>query len=208
MKAFSSTAVKRVLDNSGGDSFIAGPSGAGYGRIDKMSAQKVSRLADVTAATMLDSGLRIVTILNDMSPTAVNELVYANKLRNFARYDNIDGGILQLDGPRYAAGEGKVYFAEDKPFMSVRFSLWHPSGDAAQVTNEWLREQAEIVNSCPADIHSVNGYSVINVHPWTVGPDDLAYFVSRLDDGVEVLPADELIAAVSENVPHKTASPK
>ena len=208
MKEFSSTAVKRALDNSGGDSFIAGPSGAGYGRIDKMSAQKVSRLADVTAATMLDSGLRIVTILNDMPPTAVDELVYANKLRNFARYDNIDGGILQLDGPRYAAGEGKVYFAEDKPFMSVRFSLWHPSGDAAQVTNEWLREQAEIVNSCPADIHSVNGYSVINVHPWTVGPDDLAYFVSRLDDGVEVLPADELIAAVKENVPHKTATPK
>lgn len=208
MKEFSSTAVKRALDNSGGDSFIAGPSGAGYGRIDKMSAQKVSRLADITAATMLDSGLRIVTILNDMSPTAVNELVYANKLRSFARYDNIDGGILQLDGPRYAAGEGKVYFAEDKPFMSVRFSLWHPSGDPAQVTNEWLREQAEIVNSCPADIHSVNGYSVINVHPWTVGPDDLAYFVSRLDDGVEVLPADELIAAVKENVPHKTATPK
>ena len=92
--------------------------------------------------------------------------------------------------------------------MTVRFSLWHPSSDASQVTNEWLKEQAEIVNSYPADISSVNGYSVINVHPWTVGPDDLAYFVSQLDDGVEVVSAAELIAAVGDNVPHKTATPK
>ncbi len=208
MKEFSSTAVKRALDNNGGDSFITGPSGAGYARIDKMSSEEVSSFADLTAATMLNSGLRIVTLLNMVPDNAYEDWVYTNKLRNFARYDNIDGGILQLDKPYYAAGGGKVYFAEDKPFMSVRFSLWHPSGDASQVTNEWLKEQAEIVNSCSADINSVNGYSVINVHPWTVGPDDLAYFVSQLDDGVEVLPAADLIAAVKENVPHKTAMPE
>ncbi len=208
MKEFSSTAVKRALDNNGGDSFITGPSGAGYGRINEMSPKEVSNFADRTAATMLDSGLRIVTLLNYNPENAYEDWVYANKLRNFARYDNIDGGILQLDKPYYAAGGGKVYFAEDKPFMSVRFSLWHPSSDASQVTKEWLKEQAEIVNSYPADINSVNGYSVINVHPWTIGPDDLAYFVSQLDDGVEVLPAAQLIAAVSANVPHKTASPK
>ncbi len=208
MKEFSSTAVKRALDNNGGDSFITGPSGAGYGRINKMSPKEVSNFADRTAAAMLESGLRVVTLLNDMPENAIDDLVYANKLRNFARYDNIDGGILQLDPGYYAGGGGKVYFAEDKPFISVRFSLWHPSGDASQVNNEWLREQAEIVNSYSADISSINGYSVINVHPWTVGPDDLAYFVSQLDDGVQVLPAAELIAAVRENVPHKTSSPK
>ncbi|MBQ8228583.1 MAG: hypothetical protein IJZ88_06165 [Clostridia bacterium] len=208
MNEFSSTAVKRALDNNGGDSFITGPSGAGYARIDRMSNKEVGNFADLTAATMLNSGLRIVTLLNMVPDNAYEDWIYTNKLRNFARYENIDGGILQLDKPYYAAGGGKVYFAEDKPFMSVRFSLWHPSGDASQVTNEWLKEQAEIVNSCPADINSVNGYSVINVHPWTVDPDDLAYFVSQLDDGVEVLPAAELIAAVAENVPHKTATPK
>lgn len=208
MKEFSSTAVKRALDNNGGDSFISGPSGAGYARINKMSPDEISDFADLTAATMLASGLRIVTLLNDVPATAVNDLVYANKLRNFARYDNIDGGILQFDDEYYAGGRGKVYFVEDKPFMTVRFSLWHPSSDASQVTNEWLKEQAEIVNSYPADISSVNGYSVINVHPWTVGPDDLAYFVSQLDDGVEVVSAAELIAAVGDNVPHKTATPK
>lgn len=207
MKEFSSTAVKRALENNDGDSFITGPSGAGYARIDEMSPKEAEIFADLTAATMLDSGMRVITLLNYIPENAYEDWIYTNRLRNFARYDNIDGGILQLDGGYYAAGGGKVYFAEDKPFVSVRFSLWHPSSDASQVNEQWLREQAEIVNSYQADINSINGYSVINVHPWTVGPDDLAYFVSQLDDGVVVLPADELIAAITENVPHKNDSP-
>ena len=93
----------------------------------------------------------------------------------------------------------------DKPFVTVGFSLWHDSGDAAQVTNEWLAEQAAIINAKPADITTINGYTVINVHPWTVGPDDLAYFVSQLGDNVEVLPAEQLLAAVEQNIPHEFA---
>lgn len=208
MKEFSSTAVKKAQDNNKGDSFIAGPSGAGYARIPFMSSKEIQNYADRTAATMLDSGLRIVTLLNDPPATAYDDWVFENRLKSFAKYDNIDGGVLQLDDDYYAGGHGKVYFVNDKPFMTVRFSLWHPSGDAAQVNNEWLKGQAEIVNAYSADINSVNGYSIINVHPWTVGPDDLAYFVSQLDDGVVVLPAAELIAAVAENVPHKNAQPK
>ena len=48
---------------------------------------------------------------------------------------------------------------------------------------------------------------MINVHPWTVGPDDLAYFVSQLDDSVEVVAADELLAAIEQNIPHEFAQP-
>ena len=205
MNEFSSTAVKKALDNKGNSTFITGPSGAGYARIPFMSSKEVSQFADITAATMLESGLRIVTLLNDPTATAYDDWVYANRLKSFARYDNIDGGIIQMDDDYYAGGHGKVYFANDKPFITVGFSLWHPSGDETQVTKEWLKEQADIVNSYSADINSINGYTVINVHPWTIGPDDLAYFVSNLDDGIEVLPAAELIAAVTENIPHKNA---
>ena len=208
MKELSPTAVKKVQENRENATFITGPSGAGYARINKMSASEVRRFADLTAATMLDSGLRVMTLLNDPPANAYEDMVYANRLKSFARYDNIDGGIIQMDDNYYAGGYGKVYFANDKPFISVRFSLWHPSGDASQVSNEWLAEQAEIINSYSADINSINGYSVINVHPWTVGPDDLAYFVSHLDDGVVVLPAAELIAAIEENIPHKNAKPE
>ena len=70
------------------------------------------------------------------------------------------------------------------------------------------QEQADIVNSYPADIGSINGYSAINVHPWTVGPDDLAYFIGCLGDNVEIISADSMIAALTENIPHKYAVPE
>lgn len=205
MNEFSPVAVKRAAENRGNCSFVTGPSGVGYARISKMSADEIASYSDLTAATMLRTGLTTVTLLDE--PLSLPGSLYENKLSYFARYDNINGGILQIDPARYEGGKGKVFFAGDKPFVSVRHSLWHPSGNADEVTTEWLKEQAEIVNSYSADINSISGYSVINVHPWTVGPDDVAYFISQLDSDIEVISADELIAAVTQNVPHKTATP-
>ncbi len=209
MYKFSSSAIKKALDaKDPEDAFITGPSGAGYARISKMSPSEVSAYSDLTAATMLKSGISTMTLLDEIK-TEIDFASYANKLGYFARYDNIRGGILQIDPDNYTGGygggRGRVFFVNDKPFVSVGFSLWHPSGDASQVTQEWLKKQADIINTYPADTKSINGYTVINIHPWTVGPDDLAYFVSQLDDGIEFITADELIAAVAQNVPHKNA---
>ncbi len=209
MYKFSSSAIKKALDaKDAEDTFITGPSGAGYARISKMSPSEVRDYSDLTAATMLKSGISTMTLLDKIN-NEIEFASYAHKLGYFARYDNIKGGILQIDPDNYTGGygggRGRVFFVNNKPFISVGFSLWHPSGDASQVTQEWLKEQADIINSYPADINTINGYTVINIHPWTVGPDDLAYFVSQLDDGIEFITADELIAAVAKNIPHKNA---
>ena len=203
---FSPTSVRRAILSTNEDSFITGPSGAGYGRINGMSAKELEAYSDLTAKTMLETGMTTMTLLNNPTNIFTRE-IYAKKLGYFARYDNINGGIIQMDQYRYSAGGGEVYFANDKAFVSVRLSLWHPSGESEQVTHQWLEEQAAFVNNFPADIHSINGYSVINVHPWTVKPDSLAYFISQLDDGTEVLPADEFVLAVAKNIPHKYAKP-
>ncbi len=205
MNEFSPTAVKRAFENKGNTSFISGPSGAGYARISDMSPSEVEAFSNTTASAMLKSGLKTLTILDELN--AVEEMYFESKLGYFARYGNIQGGILQIDPTRYEGGKGKVYFANDKPFISVRKSLWHPSGSYDGVTNEWIKEQAEIVNNYPADIHSINGYSVINVHVWSITAESLAYFISYLDKDVEIISADELVAAVTANVPHKTATP-
>lgn len=198
--------VKRTLEVSGNATFITGPTGGGYARISKMSSEELEAFSDYTASVMLESGLGIMTLLDEIK--GVNfDADMQKRLAYFSRYDNISGGILQLDPDRYSGGDGRVHFSNDKPFVSVGFSLWHPSGDANEVNNEWLAEQAKIINAKPADISTINGYTVINVHPWTVGPDDLAYFVSQLDDGVEVVGIDELLAAVEQNIPHKFAKP-
>lgn len=199
--------VKRTLANSENATFITGPSGGGYARITNMNSKELEAFSDYTASAMLDSGLGIMTLLDEIKYEATFDSSMQKRLSYFSRYDNIRGGILQLDPNDYAGGGGRVYFSDDKPFVTVGFSLWHPSGNADEVTNEWIAEQAAIINAKSADIKTINGYTVINIHPWTIGPDDLAYFVSQLDDGVEVIPADELLAAVSQNVTHEFAKP-
>ncbi len=198
--------IKRTLANSDNATFITGPSGGGYARITNMNSKELEAFSDYTASVMLESGLGIMTLLDEIKYDTFDSSMQ-KRLGYFSRYDNIKGGILQLDPDNYAGGGGRVYFSDDKPFVTVGFSLWHPSGNASEVTNEWLAEQAAIINEKPADIKTINGYTVINIHPWTVGPDDLAYFISKLDDGVEVVPVDELLAAVEQNIPHEFAQP-
>lgn len=199
--------IKRTLEASTDKTaFITGPTGGGYSRIMNMNSGELEAFSDYTASIMLKSGLRVMTLLDEIKSDRFYNSI-EKRLSYFSRYDNIDGGILQLDPNNYAGGEGRVYFVDDKPFVCVGFSLWYPSGNAEEVTNEWLKEQADIVNAKTADINSINGYTVINIHPWTVGPDDLQYFVSQLGDNIEVIGVDELLSAISQNIPHESAIP-
>ena len=201
--------IKRTLDIADGTSFITGPSGGGYSRIAHMNSKELEAFSDYTAAVMKESGLSIMTFLDTIKG---NEKSYfksiEKRLDYFSRYDNIEGGILQLDPDNYAGGKGRVMFSNDKPFVCVGFSLWYPSGNADEVTEDWLKEQAAIINGKSADINTINGYTVINVHPWTVGPDDLKIFVDNLGDNIEVIGIDELLAAIKENIPHTSAQPE
>lgn len=198
--------IKRTLEIANGTTFITGPSGGGYSRISKMNSEELEAFSDYTASVMKESGLNIITLLDKAEKDSFYK-GFEKRLSYFSRYNNIEGGIIQLDPDRYSAGEGRVFFADDKPFVSVGFSLWHPSGNADEVTEDWLKEQADIINSRKADINTINGYTVINVHPWTVGPDDLLYFVNQLGDNIEVVGIEELLSAVKQNIPHEAAIP-
>lgn len=188
------------------DYFIAGVSGAGYMHPTEYPLDALAEFTDLTSSMMAKNGLSYVSILDNTPDGFVDDKIIEHRLGYYARYDNIKGGVLSLDPERYEGGKGKVYFANDKPFVSNRLSLWHPDGEGANVTEEWLKEQADIVNSYPADIETINGYSVINIHPWTISIENLAYFVSQLDEDVELVTLDELLTMVENNIPHKTAS--
>lgn len=208
MQEFSPVTANMVYSSATeNDYFIAGVSGAGYMHPTEYPLDALEDFTDLTSSMMGKSDLSYVSILDNTPEGFVADKIIEHRLGYYARYDNIKGGVLSLDPERYEGGKGKVYFANGKPFVSNRLSLWHPDGEGADVTEEWLKEQADIVNSYPADINSINGYSVINIHPWTISVENLAYFVSQLDEDVELVTLDELLTMVEENVPHKTATP-
>lgn len=208
LQEFSPVTVKQIYsDASENDYFMAGVSGAGYIHPTEYPWKALTGFTDLTAATMAKSKLSYVQILDGTPDNEFEDKILTDRLEYYARYQNIKGGVLSLDPDRYAGGEGKIYFVNDKPFISYRLSLWHPDGEGANVTTEWLDEQAAIVNSYPADMNSINGYSVINIHPWTVSVENLAYFVSKLDEDVVLVTIDELMEMINENIPHEDAKP-
>ena len=53
------------------------------------------------------------------------------------------------------------------------------------------------------NIHSQDGYTVLNVHPWSISISDLDYVISHLNDDIELVYADELIELIKENMVEK-----
>ncbi len=186
---------------------IAGASGSGYMNPSRFNVKYLDKFTTQTAAMMLKSNIDIVTILDD-KPALIKTKSFEKNFDYYSRFENIKGGIVMLDPDRYVSGKGTVWFSNDKPFISVRLSLWHIGNDGEAVTKEWIKEQADIVNSYAADPSSVDGYSVINVNPWSISVENLAYFVSLLDENVELVTADQLVDLVSQNIKHNNAMPR
>lgn len=205
LRSFCPAAFERVVNAANENtSFLCGPSGFGYCNPSRFDDESLGLFSTETAAAMLRNGERVITILDDYKPAREGRM--ARSFDFFSRYDNIDGGILFLDPDRYQAGNGKVWFSNGKPFASVRLSLWAQDGyDGA--TDEWIRQQADTVNAYPVDIHSVNGYSVICIHAWSMTPAAVDRFINLLDSHVEILSADDFIKTMQANVPHETAAP-
>ncbi len=187
------------------DCFMPGPSGIGYALPSAYEEKSMDAFTTATASAMLKSNLRVACILDD-EPSVFAEALFRRKFGYYSRFDNIDGGIIFLDPRMYGAGEGKVWFSNDKPFLTVKKTLWTAEGYDG-VTKEWMQEQANEINSYIADNDSINGYSAICVHAWSVTPENLDYFVSLLDEHIEIVNINDLVSMITENVPHRTAKP-
>ena len=110
----------------------------------------------------------------------------------YAQIPELKGGIYCY-GDRYAAGHGSIYWSNDKPFVSVRETMW----------NENIEAMAERINSYSRDPSSIEGYTVLNIHPWSHTYQDVIKLVSLLDENVVIVTADDFIRLVTENVPHE-----
>lgn len=189
------------------DYFITGVSGVGYTNTMTYPRAHLPRYAELTRGAMKTADLHYLCMLDNLA-TAENREEVTARLDEFAKYDEIGGGIWELDPDRYESGRGRVFFSSNgKPFVSVRLSLWHPSNNPENVTDEWLRGYAERINRMPVCPDSIDGYTVLNVHPWTVNIGQLDRLVSMLSDRVEILNARDFLEGVKHNVPHEYACP-
>ena len=190
------------------DYFITGVSGVGYNNIMTYPREHLPRYAELTAEAMASADLTYMCMLDNLATTEDTAEVTA-RLDEFAKYDGIGGGIWELDPDRYESGRGRVFFSSNgKPFVSVRLSLWHPSNRPEMVTPEWVESYAERINALPVKPDSIDGYTVLNVHPWTTNIAELDALVAHLADHVEIVSVRDFLEGVRRNIPHQNASPE
>lgn len=192
-------AAERIYSGKKHDYFIGGVSGIGYANCLTYPREHLDKFTELTSQAMRNSDLNVVCLLDNIQNAADNKFV-EDRLSSYAKYDNIMGGIWELDPDRYGSGKGRIFRAMGKPFVSVRFSMWHQSGKPECVTREWIDDLAASINAMPVSPHSECGYTVLNVHPWTICMDNLDYLVSKLGNHIELVYADELIELVKNNL--------
>ena len=76
------------------------------------------------------------------------------------------------------------------------------------VTPEWVESYADRINALPVKPDSIDGYTVLNVHPWTTNIAELDALVAHLADHVEIVSVRDFLEGVRRNIPHKNASPE
>lgn len=208
MASLCPSVLEKIYSYAKNDYFITGVSGIGYTNLLTYPAEHLPAYAEITADAMHRSDLKYICMLDNVNMLSDSEEV-RHRLDILASHREIHGGIWELDPDRYQSGGGRVLFSSDgKPFLSVRLSLWHPSNRMGMITHAWLDEYAEKINSYPISPKTVDGYTVLNVHPWTVRMEDLDYLVGRLAPHVELVYVDELLEMLEKNVPHRDAVPK
>lgn len=178
------------------DEFIAGPSGAGYVNISEYNENSLSGYAKITASYMNATGLGYVNFLDDTADPS--------RLDEFTKYDSVKGGIWSV-GNKYIDGNGALYWSNGKPVVCARETLWRIAGnDDSNAYYGFTERVAQRINNYKTDPTTIEGYTVLIAHAWSIGTMDyIARFVEQLDEHVELVTVGELLDLVSENVKHE-----
>ncbi len=179
--------------------FVSGVSGVGYMNPCNYPKNHLKNFCDKTAKFMSICDLNIVTLLDNLK----NLYHVTEVLDEYAKHDNIYGGIYELDPTMYGGGNGKIYWSSNgKPFASVRETMWAPDGTNKTVTEEWLTGIADRINNYKVDPTSEDGYTVLNYHPWSMKIENLERLVKKLDSHVKIISTNKFIELVKNNVKH------
>jgi hypothetical protein len=166
---------------SGGDQFVAGPSGLGYVYPSRMRAEDLDRFADRLNAYMGRADLGIAEILDDQAAFDRTDL-----WSTYLRQQNIDA--LFYSGPD---AHGQIGWANDKPVIAQRDTLWDGVTDEKTLIRE--------INARPVSPATADGYTLILVHCWTKSLSDIRTVVDGLGSDVEVVTPREFVSLIRRN---------
>ena len=179
--------LKHTYDNAkSGDQFVCSVSGLGYTYPMSYSAESLKRYCSILNEYLGALDLSVVKILDNGLPESTIEA--------YAAMENAEGFLYCTYSDSYVGEHGSVYWSDNgKPFVSCRATMWNSSPEAI----------AQQINTYPADATTIEGYTYVNLHVWSMEYSDVVEMVELLDDDVEVVTPETFIRLIKENVPHE-----
>ena len=167
----------------GRDYFIASSSGQGYmypdlyGSLDSYTTQLNEYMAK--------SDLNILNIIGN----SIND----EYLLPYLSQSNIDA-LFYYYFSDYAGGKGEIKWVSGEPVITGRYKLWEGFETPGSIASK--------LNNLSKDIHSADGYSLIPVHIWSNGVNEIVECAELLDENVRVVTPDEFVSLIKQNVQH------
>ncbi|GHV02423.1 hypothetical protein FACS1894211_13790 [Clostridia bacterium] len=181
--------LRQMYANTGEkDYFVASVSGTGYMYPDIYLEESLIAHCSRLNVYLERADLKTLQIMVDRTDVQTVK----DSVKYYAQMSNLDGGMLVSFGLYYIGFYGSVYWVNDKPFVGIRETLWNKTGSMI----------AESINGYKKDPTSIEGYSLVNVHPWSTSYADVVKLVENLDDDCVVVNANQFFNLISENVPH------
>jgi len=112
----------------------------------------------------------------------------------YASAENLIGGFC-FNGHNYKGGNGAVVWSDNgKPFVAPKESLWQ----------EQPGEVVARIGTYYRDYTRIEGYTYINLHPWSHTYQDVQYVVEELSKNpdIVVVSPDQLLDMIAKYVPH------
>ena len=171
--------------DKGQEQFIVGPSGLAYMYPSLYPEDKLDAHVMLLNDYMAKTDTHVVAIIDD---GALDKKEIWDK---YTAQSEIKG-LFYLEYFVHSTHKGKMYFSNEKPVVSCADMLWVDLTDDDEVV--------ERVNKGSVNVEEPEAYSMIYVHAWSKNMDDVAKMVSKFDEHVRVVNAEQFMDLITKNV--------
>lgn len=177
--------IDNCLTTPGGrNQLVASPSGRGYFFPGRYPAADLETECKLLNKYMKKADLRIVNIIDADDSN--------NDPAAYLKQDNIDALFYYSYGANYTGRHGQIDWYKGKPSIGGRYTLWGNLSSPQSL--------AATLNQASTNINSQDGYSLISVHIWDRGVDDVLDCINRLNPNVRVVAPDEFVWLIKKNI--------
>lgn len=181
-------------DATPNDELVGGPSGIGYINPDVYPSSALYKNAKRTNDYYNVLDLDYMTIIGSQQHFENNIQV----MNEYAVQESIAGGFIFANFDRYKGYNGKLWWFNQKPFLSVREAMWDL---------DRLEPLAERINNFSVDPYSIDGYTLIIVHVWSHDYNDVVKLSEMFQSHVEIILPSHMMQFISENVSKTNQTP-